>query len=127
MALWQARSKRKPSGGMLRPLHKKRRYELGREQEFATLGEERAKRLRVLGDNRKVRLLRAAWANVLDPETGKTERVKILTVESNPANPNYVTRNIITKGATVQTEKGLARVTSRPGQTGAVNAVLVKE
>ncbi len=127
MALWQARSKRKPSGGMLRPLHKERRYELGREQEFATLGEERAKRLRVLGDNRKVRLLRAAWANVLDPETGKTERVKILTVESNPANPNYVTRNIITKGATVQTEKGLARVTSRPGQTGAVNAVLVKE
>lgn len=126
MALWQARSKRKPSGGMLRPIHKKRRYELGREQEFATLGEERAKKLRVLGDNAKVRLLRAEWANVLDPETGKTERVKILTVESNPANPNYVTRNIITKGATIETEKGLARVTSRPGQTGAVNAVLVK-
>jgi small subunit ribosomal protein S8e len=126
MALWQGRSRRKPSGGVLRPFRKKRKYELGREREFATLGQERRKVIRVLGGNLKVRLLRAEWANLEDPRTGKTERVKILSVRSNPANPHFVTRNILTKGATIQTEKGLARVTSRPGQTGVINAVLLE-
>ncbi len=126
MALWQGRSRKKPTGGMLRPIRRKRRYELGREQEFATLGEERMKILRVVGKNTKVRLLRAEWANLFDPKTGKTEKVKILSVKSNPANPHYVTRNIITRGATVETEKGVAKVTSRPGQVGIINAVLVE-
>ncbi|MCJ2519946.1 MAG: 30S ribosomal protein S8e [Candidatus Thermoplasmatota archaeon] len=126
MALWQGRSRRKPSGGMLRPIRKKRRREIAREKEFATLGEERAKIIRTLGGNTKVRLLRGEWANLFDPSTGKMERVRILSVKSNPANPHYVTRNIITKGATIETERGIAKVTSRPGQTGAVNAVLLK-
>lgn len=127
MALWQRRSRRKPSGGRLRPIHKKRRYELGREPEFATLGDGRRKRIRVLGGNTKVRLLRAQWANLHDPATGKTQRVRILSVKSNPANPHYVTRNIVTRGATIETEQGTARVTSRPGQVGIVNAVLQPE
>jgi small subunit ribosomal protein S8e len=126
MALWQAKSRRKPSGGVLRPFRKKRRYELGREKEYATLGEERRKVLRALGGNVKVRLLRAEWANLVDPKTGKTEKVGILSVKGNPANPHFVTRNVLTKGATIQTERGLARVTSRPGQTGTINAVLVE-
>ncbi|RLF79472.1 30S ribosomal protein S8e, partial [Thermococci archaeon] len=44
-----------------------------------------------------------------------------------PANRQYVRRNIITKGAIIQTEIGKAIVTSRPGQDGVVNAVLIKE
>ncbi len=44
----------------------------------------------------------------------------------NPANPNYVQRNIITKGAIIKTSAGNAKVTSRPGQDGTINAVLVK-
>lgn len=126
MALWQGRSKRKPSGGMLRPIHKKRRFELGREQEFATLGNERRKIIRVVGRNSKVRLLRAEWANLFDPKTGKTQKARILSVKTNPANPHYVTRNIITRGATIETEGGTARVTSRPGQVGIINAVVVE-
>ncbi len=126
MALWQGRSKRKPSGGMLRPIRKKRKYELGREQEFATLGTERKKIVRVVGGNVKGRLLKAEWANLYDPKTGKTEKAKILSVKSNPANPHYVTRNIITRGATIETERGIAKVTSRPGQVGTVNAVLLE-
>ena len=35
--------------------------------------------------------------------------------------------NIITKGSVIQTEKGKAQVTSRPGQHGVVSAVLVNE
>jgi len=38
-----------------------------------------------------------------------------------------VRRNILTKGAVVKTEIGLAKVTSKPGQDGIVNAVLMKE
>lgn len=127
MPVWQKDSRRKPSGGTRRPHAKKKRREIGREREFATIGPERRKMLRVLGANRKARLLRAEWAHLFDPATGKTERARILAVKTNPANPNYVTRNIVTRGATVETEKGLARVTSRPGQAGTVHAVLLED
>ncbi len=127
MAIWQKHSRRKPSGGMRRPHAKKKRREIGREREFATVGSERRKVIRVLGGRRKVRLLRAEWADLFDPQTGKTERTRILSVKTNPANPNFVTRNIVTRGATIETENGVARVTSRPGQVGTVHAVLLAE
>ena len=43
----------------------------------------------------------------------------------NSANPNYVRRNIITKGAIVETPEGNAKVTSRPGQDGVINGILI--
>ena len=125
MALWQGRSRRKPSGGRLRPLRKKRKFEIGREQQYAFLGPQKVKLYRVRGAHQKVRILNAEWANVTDPTSGATKKVKILTVKENPSNPHFVTRGIITRTATVETEIGLARVTSRPGQDGVVNAVLV--
>jgi len=124
MALWQGRSKRKSTGGRYRPFRKKRKHEIGREQQFAFLGSARLKLYRTKGGNRKVRVLGAEFANVLDPKTSVTKKVKILTVKENESNPHFVTRNIVTRGATVQTELGLAKVTSRPGQDGVVNAVL---
>ncbi|MBC7108036.1 MAG: 30S ribosomal protein S8e [Methanomassiliicoccales archaeon] len=126
MALWQGRSRRKPSGGRLRPNRKKRRFEIGTEVQPTHLGEERLKKYRTMGGNWKVRMLSAKYANVVDPSNKKTVRVQIVTVKENPANPNYVQRNIINKGAVIQTELGLARVTSRPGKDGAVNAILIK-
>ena len=126
MALWQGRSKRKPTGGRYRPFRKKRKREIGREQQYAFIGPERLKLYRTKGGNRKVRVLKAEFANVLDRRTAATKKVKIVTVKANPSNPNFVTRNIITRGATILTEIGLARVTSRPGQDGIVNAVLIE-
>src|SRR3989475_64355 len=126
MALWQGRSKRKPTGGRYRPFRKKRRREIGREQQYAFIGAQRLKLYRTKGANRKVRILSAEFANVLDRRTSVTKKVKIVTVKANPSNPNFVTRNIITRGATIQTEIGLARVTSRPGQDGVINAVLLE-
>jgi small subunit ribosomal protein S8e len=126
MALWQGRSRRKPTGGRYRPLRKKRRREIGREQQYAFIGPQRLKLYRTKGANRKVRVLSAEFANVLDRRTAVTKKVKIVTVKANPSNPNFVTRNIITRGATILTEIGLARVTSRPGQHGIVNAVLIE-
>ncbi len=125
MALWQGRSKRKPTGGRYRPLRKKRRREISREQQFAFIGAERLKLYRTKGGNRKVRVLKAEYANVLDPRTSTTKKAKIVTVKENTSNPHYVTRNIMTRGAVIQTELGLAKITSRPGQDGVVNAVLV--
>src|SRR2546423_89257 len=114
MALWQGRSRRKPTGGRYRPFRKKRRREIGREQQWAFIGPQRLKLYRTKGANRKVRVLSAEFANVLDRKTSVTKKVKIVTVKANPSNPNFVTRNIITRGATIQTDLGLARVTSRP-------------
>lgn len=126
MALWQGRSKRKSTGGRYRPFRKKRKHEIGREQQYAFLGPQRLKLYRTRGANRKVRVLGAEFANVLDPKTSATKRVKILTVKANPSNPHFVTRNILTRGATIETELGLAKVTSKPGQHGVVNAVLLE-
>jgi len=127
MALWQGKSKRKPTGGRLVQNRKKRRYEIGREPLLTNLGEESLRKYRTMGGNSKVKMLSAAYANVVDPKTNQVKRVKIVTVKGNPANPNYVQRNIVNRGATIQTDLGMARVTSRPGQDGTVNAVLLTE
>ncbi len=73
----------------------------------------------------KPRLLDAAYANVSNASTGKTEKAEILRVIKNPANVDYDRRGVITKGTTIETSLGTARVTSRPGQNGSVNALLV--
>jgi len=73
----------------------------------------------------KVRLFGATHANISDPSTGKTERVEILRVVRNPANVDYDRRGVITKGTIIETPLGTARVTSRPGQNGLVNAILI--
>ncbi|MEJ2243385.1 MAG: hypothetical protein P8X87_02435 [Candidatus Bathyarchaeota archaeon] len=53
------------------------------------------------------------------------QKVKIDRVIKNPANVDYDRRGVITKGTMIATSLGTARVTSRPGQDGKVNAVLV--
>ena len=126
MAQWQGRSIRKKSGGRIRLHRKKRPFEIGREKQFTIVGEVKSSKVRTQGDNLKMRLLGADIANVVDPKTNKTKHTKILTVLKNNANPFYVRRNIINKGAIIETELGKARVTSRPGQHRVINAILIK-
>lgn len=73
----------------------------------------------------KTRLLSATHANLSNPSTGKTERTKITRVAKNPANIDYDRRGVITKGTIIETQLGTARVISRPGQNGVVNAILI--
>ena len=61
----------------------------------------------------------------VNDENSNTKVVDILGVVENTANPNYVRRNIITKGAIVETPEGNAKVTSRPGQDGVINGILI--
>ncbi len=126
MGIWQGRSRRKTSGGRLRPNRKKRRFEIARELQHAVLGAGTVKEYRVRGANQKLRILTASTINVYDPATKTRKTVKIVTVRENPANPNYVQRNIITKGAILETELGQVRVRSRPGQDGVLNGVRVE-
>ena len=126
MAIWQGTSVRKPSGGRRQVAHKKRKFEIGREPVLTTIGPARRKAVRVRAGETRVRVMRADKANVTDPKTGKTTVATVKTVSGNPANVNYIRRNIITKGAILETSAGRARVTSRPGQDGTINAVKVE-
>ena len=126
MALWQGKSQRKKSGGRRIYARKKRSREIGSELQFSIIGDPRMKYYIVRGRNQKARVLSGREANIIDRRIKKTVKAKILTVLENPANPNYVRRNIITKGAIIDTDIGQARVTSRPGQHGMINAVLIK-
>jgi small subunit ribosomal protein S8e len=125
VGIWQGRSKRKTTGGRLRPIRKKRRFEIGRELQHATVGSGTVKTYRVRGGNRKLRILTTQTINVFDPASKSMKVAKIVTVRENPANPNYVQRNVITRGAILETDIGLVRVRSRPGQDGILNGVRV--
>lgn len=122
---WQGESVRKVTGGRRRPAQMKRRAEIGLAPADTHIGEARARIIRTYGGNDKVRALRANYANVTNPANGETKKVKIEKVEENVANPNYVRRNLLTKGAVIKTEIGKARITSRPGQDGIINALLL--
>jgi len=63
--------------------------------------------------------------NVTDPSTHQTQKVKILRFQSNDASKDLNRRHILTKGAIVETELGNVRITSRPGQHGILNGVLI--
>ncbi|HTT15258.1 MAG TPA: 30S ribosomal protein S8e [Thermoplasmata archaeon] len=125
MGTWQGRSRRKRTGGRLRPIRKKRRFEIARELQTATIGSGTVKKYRVRGRNLKLRILTTQTINVFDPASKKMQPAKVITVRENPANPNYVQRNIITKGAILETDLGLVKVLSRPGQDGILNGVRV--
>lgn len=122
---WQGRSVRKPSGGRYHTSQGKKRSEIGRAPAETHIGEERKKVVRTYGGNQKVRALRLDYATVANPATGETHKAKIEAVEANSANPNYVRRSLLTKGAVIRTDAGRARIISRPGQDGVVNAVLI--
>lgn len=125
MALTQHRSRRTASGSRLKDSRQKRKFEIGREPALTKLGATKARTVRQKGGGQKIKLLDANIANVYDPKTKKYSKVAIKTIADNAANRNYVRRNIMTKGAIIDTDLGKAKITSRPGQTGSVNAVLI--
>lgn len=127
MAISQGKSTRSPSGARNKANRGKRKSQLGREPAETRVDEKRLRKIRTRGGNEKLRLATTNKINVTNPEDNKTQVLDIIGVIENTANPNYVRRNIITKGAIVETSEGNAKVTSRPGQDGVVNGVLIKE
>lgn len=124
MAIWHRRSFRKKTGGRTRPLRKSRKYEKGSQFAEPEVGEHRVEKRRTRGGSQKNVVKRSETVNLATD--GEVKKVEIESVEDNPANPNYVRRSLLTKGTIVTTSEGRARITSRPGQDGVVNAELVE-
>jgi small subunit ribosomal protein S8e len=117
--------KQKPSGGRRHVYRKKRKFEQGTFPAETMMGEQKKKVVRGRGGNLKIKVLSEKQVCVTDPKTGRTEKTEVVRVVKNPANIDYNRRGVITKGAVVQTPLGQARITSRPGQHGILNAVLI--
>ncbi|MCW3997739.1 MAG: 30S ribosomal protein S8e [Candidatus Bathyarchaeota archaeon] len=126
MSVWHGNSrKKKQTGGRKRAYRVKRNFEKGSFPAETTLGEPRRRSVRGHGGQMKVKLLKEKFVSVTDPKSGKIEKTEILRVIRNKANVDYNRRGVITKGAEIETSLGLARVTSRPGNDGVINAVLI--
>lgn len=124
MAVWHSRSDTKKSGGKTRPYRKSRKYDLGSSFSEPEVGEQRVERKDSRGGTEKVVAKRTQTVNLATD--GEVKEVEIESVEENEANPNFVRRSLLTKGTVIQTEEGKARITSRPGQDGVVNAELIE-
>ncbi len=132
-----SKTKKTGSGGRLRSSSDKSRAQVGGffsrtklvKAESGEAGKKEQKEVRVSfrskGGSRKVAAEHVIYANVaLEP--GKSKKAKILNVALSPDNRHYARENLLTLGAIIETDAGKAKVTSRPGQSGMVNAVLVK-
>jgi small subunit ribosomal protein S8e len=118
--------KRKLSGGKTHAYRDRRAHESDSYAIETTVGEVVKAYKRQRGGHVVVGLRSSNFANVYDPSSKKVVKTKIIRVKANPANRDYERRGVITKGATIETDLGLARVTSRPSTDGAVSAVLQK-
>ena len=126
MSVWHGSlRKRKRTGGRKRAYRVKRNFEKGGFPAETILGETKRRNSRGYGGNIKTRVLSDKFACVTDPKSGKTEKTEIIRVVKNKANVDYDRRGVITKGAEIETSLGLARVTSRPGGDGVINAILI--
>ena len=107
--------------------NKKKSRFFGRPAVETQMGDDVRKNVRVRGGSVKVKLVRAKHANVL--VDGKYVKCEVTWVSENPASRDLTRRNIITKGAVIDVKgpEGAfkAKVTSRPGQDGVLNAVKV--
>lgn len=150
MTQWHLKSKKKVSGGIRRSLDRCNKKLSWRGSEFAATtvmaerketdaqpgrGKKRKGNIRKIvtgrGTVKKKVLKQAKFANLMDSASKKVARVEILAVQENDANRQYARRNIMTKGAIIKVKvnghERLAKITSRPGQAGTINAVLIKE
>lgn len=124
-----AKTKSSGSGGKKRAARDKRLVHVGgffghaHYEKEATV--EARKHKHAKGGTNKVLGKIVMYANVIVSK-GKNQKAKILNVKSNPANRHYARENILTQGAIIETDLGMARITSRPGQNGTVNATLIK-
>jgi small subunit ribosomal protein S8e len=117
---------RKLTGGRKVAMRGRRKFEIDRYPNEAIVGPTQIVTRRTRGNNNKVAFKTAEFANVIDQENKKVAKSRILRVTKNPANRDYERRGVVSRGAIIEIESGTARVVSRPGQDGVVNAILVK-
>lgn len=125
MAQVHTKSLRKKTTGLRRSARGKKVRDLGGVWSRTIIGTVRRSISKTKGGDAKVSL---RSSDVMSLSVGgNAEQTKVLTVLENSANPHFVRRNIMTKGAIVQTEKGYAKVTSSPGQAGVLSGILLPD
>ena len=135
MVQWHYRDDKKPSGGKrntINSMTKKLAWKGGlaaMTKTDSTVKEDKVEEKKGLGKTKKARALAVKHANLTDGK-GKTQKVEIIAVKTNDANRLFARANISTKGAIIRVKvegnEKLAKVTSRPGQEGVINAKLVE-
>ena len=125
MAIFQGKPTTKASGGRYKKSRDKILSEMGNSPTLPRIGKQKKKMVRTKGGQYKTRVLLAESINLFDPKTKKYVKATAKLVVQNPANRHYVRKNILRKGAIVETDKGKARIMNRPGQEGSVNAILI--
>jgi small subunit ribosomal protein S8e len=129
LSFYQGRDSKKPSGGYrARPYKVKRKALGGGPPTNTALSDTEVRRIiRVFGGNTKVKADAVQYANLYIPSERKAVKVRIVRIVETPGNRELAKRQVIVKGAIIETERGRAVVTSRPGQDGIVNAVLIEK
>ena len=98
---------------------------MGRTPTETLMGDAKRMTIDSRSKTKKTPALRLTQVNVTDPSKNTTTRAEVQDVERNPANMDYQRRKVITRGTIIKTTKGRAMVTSRPGQDGILNAILI--
>ena len=126
MVIIQAKPRRKASGSRYKSaVHKKTLAQFGSSPALTKLGPIKLDARRATGGFLHHSVMSTDKINVYDPATKKYTVATIKTITDNAANKNFVRRNIMTKGAILETSAGKVKITSRPGQEGRVNGILL--
>lgn len=136
MTEWHLKSKRTKTGAKRNSIRRsdKKESQKGGFAANTTISKESKSKTtlkKTLGGSTKRALKETSAATVSMPSEKKNVKAKIISVIENKANREFARRNTITKGALLKIEidgKELtARVTSRPGQSGSVNAIITQD
>lgn len=84
-----------------------------------------------MGNTSKTKLKIVRFVLATDQQAKKARKLEITSVVENHADTQFARRNIITKGAVVETEDGegktYVKIMSRPGQSGALSGIVLKD
>ena len=115
---------RKISGGRYKKQRKRKKNEVKGQKRLVKVGEEKKKKLRTRGGNKKTFLLRGKFVNIKIKK--EIKKVEIKNVLETPSNRFLARQNILTKGTIVETEVGKVKITNRPTQEAMINGILVE-
>lgn len=142
MTQWHSKSGTKVSGGKRMSIRRsdKRLAWKGGEPANTTIileGDEEAKPERYvakgLGNTTKTKSRLENYVIATEAGAGKASKHEIVSVVENNADAQFARRNIITRGAVLKVKghggsgEAFVKVTSRPGQSGVVSGILIKD
>ncbi|KAK3725719.1 hypothetical protein QZH41_018913, partial [Actinostola sp. cb2023] len=94
--------KRRHTGGKMKPLRKKRKFELGRPPANTKLGAKRIHPVRTMGGNKKFRALRLETGNYSWGSESVTRKARVIDVVYNASNNELVRTKTLVKNCIVQ-------------------------